>query len=242
MVNFTIHSDSHFKIAGILYPRIYQLKIDTNSVTLVVINTRVAELEYNISQITINGDAVSEYENNIAFTNAISEIIFKKGGADGGMGSENEIFTNNVAKTTNILTTREINNETPTELELTGNSIIMDDGYEIVGNGILCRFTGIVKVTAVISNIYFRTESQDRATGQIKAAINNVLQPTGVSWYNRTLPQSQQITIVAGATLIDLFNITENEVISIYNIRRGSYGNISLDSAGSCMLLIERIR
>lgn len=157
-----------------------------------------------------------------------------------GSNSSSSSFKTTYAKTTNSDITTDIQKSTSTQLPLIGNVKILDKDYEVSGNGIKCKFTGRIKVTCVFSSRSPDT-TVGRATGRLQCAINDTLENVSVTWYNRTIIQADQEANVDGATLIDILDVSENDVISIYNSVVNGEKPIYLDTVGGSMLLIERL-
>ena len=109
----------------------------------------------------------------------------------------------------------DIQNTSPIELPLTGNQIIVDDSYAIVGNAIRCLFAGRIRVTTTVS---MRSEGTDqRSTGRIQIAKNGVLGSAISDWYNRRINTSGQEAQHCGATLVDIIQVEDEDLISVYN-------------------------
>ncbi len=146
-----------------------------------------------------------------------------------------------VVKTINTNTGNGFNLDNPTKVPLTGNEVLSDDDFTVnedtdTERSITCNFTGRIKVTAIIIVINISLNSI-RVQNQFNVSINDVLETVSSTYYNR----AAAVSPYSSTALIDMLDVIDGDVISIYSTKLIGSSVIRLFEVGRSMLLIERL-
>ncbi len=144
--------------------------------------------------------------------------------------------TNSIAQLRNSGQTTNLNHGTSWQnIAIDGHQDFMDDPDFTNGvNGIVCNFSGRVKVTTHIGY----TVLGARVNCLVRCAVNNVGQPIeGKSGYVRNSSGHNE----ASATAIQYVSVNYGEEITLQTKRESSVTTNTLGDNGKCMILLERI-
>ncbi|AOR28915.1 hypothetical protein FORMB_18850 [Formosa sp. Hel1_33_131] len=95
MAIFKSVSDSHFELDGVLYPKIYDVKKESTTISLFNVHSEkwLNGGSFHISDITIETLVRADFATEILFLNELKKTVFKKGGGNGmGLQGSNTLY------------------------------------------------------------------------------------------------------------------------------------------------------
>jgi hypothetical protein len=140
-----------------------------------------------------------------------------------------------IAQVRNVSTIADVNvNSTFTDVVISGITDFMDQGFSAGSTGIVCGFTGRVKVTLHM----YMYSTNGRISPQIVTAVNGT--PTtiiGGTGYIRALDAHNN----ASCTVVSYLSVTPGDEVTLQSRQGSSISGAVTAPAGSSMILIERI-
>jgi len=128
-----------------------------------------------------------------------------------------------------------LNNLTPTEVPIDGAILTNGTGWAINGNGI--ELTGSDSFVKCTVNLHI-TAAFNRANLLVRFRLNGVaFGPIGASGYIRNATGHNESSI----TITTWVSMTTGDVITVETLREAGAGTITMDTAGTSQLLLERL-
>lgn len=155
-------------------------------------------------------------------------VDFRPTTVSGGGGPDRFLI-----KTTNTDTSTNLNNNTPVEVPITGNTYLNESNYyTVVGNGIQVPAQGTYRISA---NVHIEG-SVTRGNLIVQLAVNGVL--TGAVCTHGYIRNSSGQTETS-YTLVDVLILNPNDVVTITTQRESAAGTLVMKLVNTSHLIIE---
>lgn len=139
------------------------------------------------------------------------------------------------AQRVNTDITTNLNNLTSTEVPIDGAMITNGTGWAINGNGI--QLTGPDSYVRCTFNLHI-TASFNRANLTARFALNGTpLGPIAAMGYIRNATGHNESSL----TVTTWIQMTTNDIITVETLREAGAGTVTMDTAGTSQLLLERL-
>jgi hypothetical protein len=226
-----------------VFPKIEFTGFDANTLTLSVLDDGTLSVDGSTGQLFSVSDS---FTGTIFSVNDISGIPSIEVLDDGTVklaefGGDVTISGNvigKIAQVRNSATIANVNGTTGwTNVAVTGITDYMDDGFVAGATGIVCNFTGRVKVTV---HLYMDIAgAEQRAAPKIKAAVAGVGGPIiGATGYLRNNVGDHTNS---SCTAVAFFDVVSGNEVTLQSAQGSTTTGVVTGVIDACMILIERV-